>query len=171
MSQPSHAAARAVAPREALLSALGAVAEHGFFGFVNGADAPEYDARLNALGDAPLRRVSVRFSGPADGDVEAIAPRDLGAELWRACLGASPEDAPTDAQADDALGELVNLATGVWLDRMWADATFQLAPPVVSSASPAASNRAPARDAIDVYAFVNDLPVRLTAAGSVLRAE
>jgi hypothetical protein len=150
----------------AAAAALADVAENSFFAFVVPADAGlfrESAADLPGGGPSGWLVVTVGFSGGLSGDLTAVMPVVLAESLLRSFMGLDPDDPVEDGAIADAAGEFGNMLCGTWLTRACQRARFDLRPPAVRRMpvewSP--DPLEPAGDSCDLYAFVNDLPLRL----------
>lgn len=75
--------------------------------------------------DAALFRM--RFEGPRSGTIEMIAPRKLGRTLLEQMTGGAGE--PTDAEAIDALREMLNVIAGAILRQETGRAQYEMSLP------------------------------------------
>jgi len=109
-------------------------------------------------------RVRVGFTGPSAGAVELIADRALGRTLVENTTASAPA---ADADPDDALKELVNVACGLFLRRRPAAGAFELSVPTVTPAGatpPAATATVLDLDGHDVAIHLVDTAEHLTEA-------
>lgn len=65
--------------------------------------------------DTDFARGTISFNGPVNGSITLIIPRDMGKELAANTLGIETSDPAILDQADDAIGELLNVICGQFL--------------------------------------------------------
>ncbi len=113
-------------------------------------EIPEYNT--NALG------AQLKFSGPLNGCLQAVAPHAFCEALAYAMLGLDPGDELPDNALEDALKELVNVATGEFLEKLAGERPlFHLTVPTCSQYSPSEFQKFAALPGVAVL-IVDDMP-------------
>jgi hypothetical protein len=140
---------------QALMGAVGDVAERSFFAFAEPCGPPQF-AEL-ADGVTGWYCASVRFE-EADvcGVIDCFVPDGLAGELLDAFIGRSPDEPPADpAAVADLLGEFANQVCGAWLTRAANRHMFTLRQPHVTVMGDGAFQP----DAGAITMSLNDRPV------------
>jgi CheY-specific phosphatase CheX len=75
----------------------------------------------------------VDYAGPSVGRVMLAVPSELAQEMAANLLGVDPTDDRARAGAGDALGEVLNIMTGLLLDSLFGPgALYRIGPPIVA---------------------------------------
>ena len=106
-------------------------------------------------------RAQISYQGPTRGRLTLLVPQSVAGELAANLLGLDADDDGAQANAADALGELMNVTLGQLLTAMAGnEAVFDLSPPVVAEADAASWKQM--RDDEQALAFlVEDRPAML----------
>ena len=110
------------------------MAEQSFFAYVEPCPSSELEARWPP-GNAWLYAVVEFGREEYRGRVELALPSALARDLAAAFAGTDAGDL-TDVMVGDVVGELCNMACGLWLTRAISTVWFALAPPLVEIGLP-----------------------------------
>jgi CheY-specific phosphatase CheX len=142
--------------RERLAAVFGEVIETQAFMFAEPAKTDELAPPGNGLLVARMK-----FSGPLSGRLTLSVPRRLAVELAANVLGIEA-DAVAETRAQDALGELLNVACGRFVTELAGEGpVFDLSVPKVAGAEAPAWGELSGQEGVMAFT-VDDHPVLLT---------
>jgi CheY-specific phosphatase CheX len=99
--------------------------------------ASEVDEDHASAGTAAHLEATMTFSGPTEGRLRLVVPRDLAREMAANILGLDDDDTAVESRTYDALGEVLNVTCGHLLTRLHGEEpVFEMTVPQVRTLEP-----------------------------------